>query len=602
MPKVICELNDNYMAMSRSLHMEIAKNVAKLINLPPTTEVRYAGNALSILMPGSTLDDVGSTKNRLPGDQRIYIEVTEEYDENFASSATVRKLDQLDVFSDKELHVYLHPVYQRIKATMSIKLVGTDYTTVSSWIATCKRMLSQDNGMHLHDIDYHYHIPLPLIEGLLEIHKLRENNQPLNENAGLWFKRCFIGRMDIIANQAGLRNVFVIRERQTEIMGQFDFVANPPKSESENSAGAWSATVEYQYSFDRVESMVLRYPPTIHNQMMSPNYLNQTKIFQPSDIISFASMSVNSLRKLNYRHKKLEPWADTPGIPIPPFDDWFPHASTYPIKSVNVFRILVQLDKQNPTDLINLTQLGSWELPDEVIAYLKETRLQMLTPGESLFYLSLYEDYTLLDPRTLIVSPTLSISSSVALNERKFYHLCLNMLIDLSRLSDASLQMLTKHPDLTNVILSNLDPTLPEAYYSKGVYYKHDRAIARISPQLLRLDSFSSKANAVNGTRTNNAASQNLGIHYSEKGIVGEIPDDPRKNNTSTSLLNAQANPTMERYPILPQIYDDGELHIDDIKLAIDYIRVNRINERVISTSAHNWRLIGSLIVHTGSK
>jgi sporulation-control protein spo0M len=58
----------------------------------------------------------------------------------------------------------------------------------------------------------------------------------------------------------------------------------------------------------------------------------------------------------------------------------------------------------------------------------------------------------------------------------------------------------------------------------------------------------------------------------------------------------------MERYPLLPQIYDDGELHIDDIKLAIDYIRVNRINERVLSTSAHNWRLIGSLTVHAGSK
>lgn len=602
MPKVICELNDTYMAMSRSLHMQVAKNVANLINLPPTTEIRYAGNALSILMPGSTLDDTGSTKNRLPGDQRIYIEVTEEYDENFASSAAVRKLEQLDVFSDKALHVFLHPVYQRIKATMSIKLVGTDYTTVSSWMAACKRMLSQDNGMHLHDIDYHYHVPLPLIEGLLEIHRLRENNVPLDENAGTWFKRCFIGRMDIIANQAGKRNVIVIRERQTEIMGQYDFVVNPPKPESENAAGAWSATVEYQYSFDRVESMVLRYPPTIHNQMLSPIYLNQAKIFQPSDIISFASMSVNSLRKLNYIHKKLEPWADTPGIPIPPFDDWFPHASTYPIKSVSVFRILVQLDKQNPTDLVNLTQLGSWELPDEIIAYLKETRLQMLSPGQSLFYLSLYQDYTLLDPRNLIVTPNLSVASSHPLDERKFYHLCLNMAVDLNRLPDAALQVLTRHPDLTRTILTNLDPTMASAYYSKDTYYGHDRAIAKISPQLLRLDGVVSRTSTIRDARATAAASQNLGSQYNQRGIVGELPDDPRKNNVSTSQLNSGAVPAIDRYPLLPQVYEDGELHVDDIKLAIDYIRVNKIDERTISTTAHNWRLIGSLIVHTGSK
>ena len=602
MPKVICELNDTYMAMSRSLHMQIAKNVANLINLPPTTEVRYAGNALSILMPGSTLDDAGTTRNRLPGDQRIYIEVTEEYDENFASSAAVRKLDQLDVFSDKALHVFLHPVYQRIKATMSIKLVGTDYTTVSGWMSTCKRMLSQDNGMHLHDIDYHYHVPLSLIEALLEIHRLRENNVPLDENAGTWFKRCFIGRMDIIANQAGKRNVIVIRERQTEIMGQYDFVVNPPKPESENAAGAWSATVEYKYSFDRVESMVLRYPPTIHNQMLSPNYLNQAKIFQPSDIISFASMSVNSLRKLNYIHKKLGPWADTPGIPIPPFDDWFPHASTYPIKSVNLFRILVQLDKQNPTDLVNLTQLGSWELPDEIIAYLKETRPQMLSPGQSLFYLSLYQDYTLLDPRNLIVTPSLSVASSHPLDERKFYHICLNMAVDLNRLPDAALQVLTRHPDLTRTILTNLDPTMASAYYSKDTYYGHDRAIAKISPQLLRLDGVVSRTSTIMDAKATTAASQNLGSQYNQRGIVGELPDDPRKNNVSTSQLNSGAVAAIDRYPLLPQVYEDGELHVDDIKLAIDYIRVNKIDERMISTTAHNWRLIGSLIVHTGSK
>ena len=86
MPHLAIELTDSYMAMSRSLHMTIARNVASIAGLSPATPIRYIGKEMALTMPGSTLDDKTNLDNRLPADQRITIEISETYDENLAAT------------------------------------------------------------------------------------------------------------------------------------------------------------------------------------------------------------------------------------------------------------------------------------------------------------------------------------------------------------------------------------------------------------------------------------------------------------------------------------------------------------------------------------
>lgn len=612
MPRIAVELNDTYMAMSRALHMTVIRNIATITGIPADTPIRYIGNDLALTMPGSTLDERGHIDNRLPGDARITIELGEEYDENFASTTPILRPEYQTIFYDEKLGVWLQPTYQRIKASMNIKFTGPDYTTVSSWISNMKRRATQDFGLQVHEVDYHYHIPLPIMQTLFEIYRLRENNCGYGDTIGDWFRACFTPRMDIIANQAGKRTLFVIREKQTEIVGQYDFTSQPPKAESENQSGAWTGGFTYNYSFDRVETMVIRFPTVVHNQLLSEQYISRLKTFEPSDIYALASLSMSAIRKFSYKRRGSVAWDGTPGIPMPAFDDWLPPPSTTVAGSVNIFRALMQLDKNNLHGLLSLTALGNWELPDEVLDYLREDPLSLMTPYNGLFYLSLYDTDTLMDTRELIISPDLDITHLRALDERRVYRLCLNMVTELQHLTAAAIERLANHPVLMRYTLMLIDNTIANAVIDNNTFYYDGRTVGNVSSPVSSTTNTQGVSNPVTdriAVATETAARQNLGSLYETSAIVGQIP---RPTNASSvtpldiatamqppaaiQIVNGRAVST-NAVSVLPVICEDNTLLVSDIQRAISYI-TNRTSPVKTFTSAQGWRLVANLIVH----
>ena len=591
MPHLAIELTDSYMAMSRALHMTIARNVASIAGLSPATPIRYIGKEMALTMPGSTLDDKTNLGNRLPADQRISIEISETYDENFAATTPIIRPEYRTVFYDARLGVWVHPAYQRILATMTIKLTGPDYATVDTWISTMKRKTSQDFGLHVHEVDYHYHIPPQTMQILFEIHRLRELNCGYGETIGEWLRQCFTPRMDIIANQAGKRNQFVIREKQTEIVGQYDFTANPPKAESENQSGTWTAAFSYNYSFDRVETVVVKFPTVIHNQMLSDVYVTQLKTFEVDDIHSLASLSMSAIRKFSYKRRGSVAWDGTPGVPIPPFDDWLPMPSTTVTNSISIFRALVQLDKNNLHGLLSLTALGNWSLPDEVIEYMVQDPLALLTPYKGLFYLSMYDGDVLMDPRELIVSPNLDITHMRALDERHVYRLCLNMVTELQHLDVPALVTLTEHPVLTNHVLTLINPTIVHATVQHNEFYYGGRSVGSVPVNTASVSNVNRPC-----TSTEIAAAQNLGALYRTDGILGQLPNStPVPPLTQATLPPSYVHNTVT--PVLPTIYEDGTLLITELKQAIGYV-CNTITTKQRVDTARGWQTVAGLIVH----
>lgn len=589
MPHLAIELADSYMAMSRALHMTIARNIATITGISPATPIRYIGKEMALTIPGSTLDDTSNLDNRLPADQRISIEIGEEYDENFAATTPIIRPEYRTVFYDERLGVWVHPTYQRIIATMSVKFTGPDYTTVSTWRSNMKRRASQDFGLHVHEVDYHYHIPLQAMQILFEIHRLREANCGYGETIGEWLRQCFTPRMDIIANQAGKRNVFVIREKQTEIVGQYDFTANPPKEESENQSGAWTVGFTYTYSFDRVETVVVKFPTVIHNQLLSETYVNRLKTFEVDDIYSLASLSMSSIRKFRYARRGSVAWDGTPGVPIPPFDDWLPMPETLVKGTVNIFRVLMQLDKSNLHALLSLTALGEWSLPDEVIAYLMQDPLMLLTPYKGLFYLTIYDGDVAMDPRELIISPALDITHIRALDERRVYRLCLNLVTELQHLDHTALQLLTMHPTLTNYVLTLINPTVASATVENNQYYYGGRKVGNVTM------SSSSFSPAVR-TPTEIAAEQNLNDTYRTDGVLGQLPNNTAVNAITRSTLPPSYS-AKSTSPVLPTVYEDGTLILSELKQAIGYV-CNTITTKQRIDADRGWQTVAGLVIH----
>jgi len=457
MPIFALETPDMTEDISRPVAMQITRQVAQqaaLSNIP----IRFAGGGGALTTIGSTLDDRGETTDRLPSDANVSIEVTEEYSEDFISPAVLRAEQQL-FFADTELGVYLKPVYQRITGSIEVKYTAADRTSAEVWLRKMKRRASQYLIENLHQIDYHYPVPMEVLIVLKEIHRLRENRAGYGETIGEYLRKNFVKSMTSISDVSGKNPLMVIKEQQSAVVGRYDFTTAPPRPQKENDTGAWSVGFTYYYYYDRCDQVVMNYPVSIHGQLLSVKYRPDTKPYEIEDYFNKRSLSRTALQNFTYEQRLGAAWEQEPGIPIPTFDDWLP---SYKMpSSQNVFRVLLSVDDNDPTALLNLTDLGAWKINPMMENYLKSSPVSLLNPYESLFNILVFENDTIYGPDNLMVGANLDVRTITDMNPRKQYHLTLNLLLDVRRLTDAAILRLAKHGQFAQNVITFIDPTCP---------------------------------------------------------------------------------------------------------------------------------------------
>lgn len=455
MPKVCLETPEVSECISRPVAMQVIRQMATRLNIPNDISVRYLGMSTALAVPGSTLDDHGAT-NRLPADQKLTIEVTEEYVEDNTLTTAVMRPEHEVVFADSALRVYCTPVYQRIQVAINVTLIATDKTSADTWISNMRRRSTQGIAETLHLVDYHYPIPQPFIVILGAIHDLRESNAGYGQTIGEWLQQCLTPRATTIVDQAGTNHTLVVNEGQVGIVAWFDWTV-PPKSERENDSGTYSASFTYTFHYDRVESSVLEYPLMVHNQLLDARYYSPIKPYEMTDNNLRASLSTAIMRNWTYEARASFAWRGRPGIPIPQFDDWLPPEDK---KVLGLLRIMLAKDPSNPNLLLNLTDLGVYSLHAATLDYMRQFPAGLVRDGESLFTVQLWDGLNPVASTELIVNYDLTISTIRPLDTRRPYHLTVGLIKDLRTLSKAAIQRLTKHGELAITVLSLLDPYL----------------------------------------------------------------------------------------------------------------------------------------------
>ena len=420
--------------IARQVVYEIVRDICGRIGISEdmARAVRFIGSGNALPIKGSTLDDRGQL-GRLPGDEYITISHEEEYDENYAMSVATFQPETPPVFLDRNLGVILKPVYQRIKNTITIKLVAADKTSADNITSTLKRRFSQRAMEQTHVVNYSWPIPDTLLAIMLEVHRLREANRGYGEDYPHWLKRCFVKRMSVVTAQDGLQARFVIRERQLQVQGWPEFTDQPPKQQRETDVGTWSVEFSYLFSYDRVESMVIQYPIMVHNQLMTNRYYDTFVAEDYRHVLRFYTSSMQaSIPNLGIP-SGLETLIRQGAVNVPAFDRWSPNVT--PGRYTNALNIMLQVDPANPRALLSLTQLGDWDFLPDVIRYLRQRPHSIVAPFQNLFNVQLYRNNSLLDVSRIIVSEDLDLHYSEDLDERYVYHLSINMLNDI-RLAD----------------------------------------------------------------------------------------------------------------------------------------------------------------------
>ena len=104
MPVFIDEIKGYEEQIARPVVMEVIRQLAERMYIPSNVSVRYVGNGSSLSVVNTTLDKQ-PLPNRLPGDTRIEITVTETYDPDRALSAHILRPEHAMVFKDPQLDV-----------------------------------------------------------------------------------------------------------------------------------------------------------------------------------------------------------------------------------------------------------------------------------------------------------------------------------------------------------------------------------------------------------------------------------------------------------------------------------------------------------------
>lgn len=462
MPKLVFDIQETEQSITRPVIKAVMKNLSIATGIPEDTPIHFLRTAIQGIQAGSSLDDQGD-RAKLPFNNKFFITVTETYPEDFALASTIRRPDEIVIFADNAIDLRVAPSYQNVEIGLNISFRTHDRNTADLWMADMKRRAAMGKTEDLHEVSYHYPIPIEIMVFLDTIYQMREAVDGYGDTFADWLKEHFTEKMTVISNQAGNHPTFVIRENQIRVLGWYEFLHTPPEFDRENDAGSWKATFSYKFRFDRCEQMVLDHPYMVHNQLI-PRRLRDDRL--PYDLLDrIIDPSLSKAAFLNIVNQTSFPaaWRSEVGLRIPYYDDWYPKYQLPDTQSL--MRIMLATDPDNPTHVINLENLTNWEWKPEALAYMKDTPMAMTALGESVFNLTIHRRWALLDTKLITINGDLDVLYATDNVEEQFklrewYHLHVSLMTNLMFLTEAAKKRLGIHGLFTINLLKILDPTL----------------------------------------------------------------------------------------------------------------------------------------------
>lgn len=422
----------------------------KFINNPENkVKVYYPSDSEKIMQPGSALSEQ-FLNNRLPSDEKITVTVTEKLHKENVLCNQVNNRDGRPIFLDKKLSFGMYPIYKNTEIAINFSIRFPNRELSRKWLNFINNKIEQYKQAHIHDLDYGYNIPPVCLFVLREVHRLREETKPYEEDLSTYFSNNCSQNITKVVNQAGKNPIYAVAETQTRILGFFDFDTAPDKGNKENETEATTVEFTYTVRIDKPTDILLIYPISVHNQLLDDIYqiLDHPRSFNDNKLIYNQRSGI--YKQFEAMNAQIEQYNRTEFI-IPYFDDFL---TIYTIPSTKaIFTCLVQLTQEEKDIVLNLEQIDEYEINPIIISFLKEEIRWLTVPFESVFNITLYESNEMKSPMAYSVDKDLNIYNEVTLDYRKVYHVRLSIVTDLSLLTPDALDRLRKHKDVLRIIL-----------------------------------------------------------------------------------------------------------------------------------------------------
>jgi len=461
-PNIVLPIEDIQDSVDRPVIYDIIRQVMDITKISSKTQIMFLGDEGKTAQKNSEIIKDLITENRWNYNEKIIIEVDEDYDRNRIINSYVQQPETNFIFRDADLPVYIKPIYSSSEVKITIKYRTRDKNQANSWRNDIRTKTAMMRDLNLHEITYHYHLQEEFILILKEIHRLRENVGGYNESWDDYFINRLTSKASIITNLSGDQAIWAIAEKQIRVQGYFDFEGTPDKGDKDGDHDNWGISVTYNFTYQKPIECNMIYPIVIHNQLLSDHWRHTENIYKIENHIRSFTKSGRAFAEFESDMSILN-YKGNDGISIPSFDEFIPH-SILPttVRILTALATISEIDKKN---LFNLNDLGELSLDPIILDFLSKEEYPFLGRDfQSIFSLNLYRNGYMTSTGTISVDTNLNIFSKSDLSLREQYRVRLGLVTDLSYLPLAALRRLRKYP----LVVQKLIPAFNSALSDMG--------------------------------------------------------------------------------------------------------------------------------------
>lgn len=455
---MLIETPENMNTVSRPISRQVVREVARRLGIDEDTPIYNPGYLGSTKVPGTMIGGEPQPEEDYVGDDGlagITIQLEEEYDEDSLFTTALHQSEYPPIFHDTNTGVIVRPVYSATVARLSFDVRFRSRTEAVRWRDHIRHKVSAGQREITHQVSYAYLFPMECMQLIRHIYDLREGNAGYGEEWTEYATQYFTPRLKLLKNLKGNYQSPAISETQSDIIGWWDFELAPDIDPISEAGEKWSVSFEYTYRYDKPTAAATHYPIMVHQQLLDASWIPAIDYVEQEEVRTYSSRTRKALDALR---ETMEHVPMISGVQLPRWDDWLPKA-VMP-NTVTIFTALLMKEKEDPTLLVDLSDMGDYEFDTTMLKYLSTHPKKLTVRGNSPIQVELYRDNEIAPEIGVTVGSDLKVRSEEPLNDRSIYHIRVSLLTNLKLLSRTGHNALLRHPKACLLILETLDPGL----------------------------------------------------------------------------------------------------------------------------------------------
>lgn len=459
MPNLSMTLKDNLQTVKRPVVLDVVRQLMKVTKITEEAEIYFPGDLRRMQTLGSS---IGSDPNKLiktESKRTLTIEVQEDFDIDSLGATSVSRVEHTPVFLDQKLMVYIAPVYVQQNVIVTLKYRTHSKTEAERWMKDMRINISNMRDVNLHDVNYSFQIPEEFWNLIVEIHKLREETAGYGEDLATYVTEHSTSLLKFVAGEAGKDPRIAIAENQERIQGFYDFIGVPDKPTRDEESGTWEISFNYKFTYDEPVACNMRYPIIVHNQLLPEEWTDPGRLDNTQGLNSRRNASFKAWKSFESDTLLLKAREQYPYVRYPEYDDFYVESGQS--ATGTIFLGLTSLDPNEKRTLLNLGELGDYNIDPDILAFIRDSELPYLTkPYASVFSVSLYRNQKMAQHDLITVTPDLDVVANEDLDLRDQHRIRIGIVSDLSMMETPVFDRMRNYPKAFVKIIAAIDRVL----------------------------------------------------------------------------------------------------------------------------------------------